>query len=141
MRIWHNRGTAFEGTEVSVTPHPGFMTDFQPLAVLFDCFTQGENIVVENPLATNIGYIQELNKHGAKIEIERNLDSIQIKIAGPTAFKSGKINVNDLRYALVSLLFALSVEGQNELAGFDIIENGFDDIVEKIKSIGGRIVE
>ena len=139
MRVWHNSGTPFEKTEINVSPHPGFITDFAPLAVLFDCFAQGESVVLENLLATNLDYIDDLNHLGADIKVTKGEENMQIKVQGPAKLKSGRLVVGDLRYALVSLLYALCVEGKNDLFSFEVIENGFENIVERLKALGAVI--
>jgi len=141
MWVWHNIGTPFERTEVSVSPHPGFITDFQPLAILFDCFATGESVIKENLQATNLGYISDLNRMGADIDVTKEDEEILVKITGPAHLKSGRIVVSDLRNALVSLLFALVVEGRNELSGFDIISDGFSNIAERLRSLGASIAQ
>lgn len=140
MRIWHNNGTPFEKTEISVLPHPGFITDFAPLAVLFDCFAQGESVVFENLLATNLEYIKDLNRLGASIEMLKREENIEIKVQGLAKLKPGKLAVTSLRYALVDLLFALCVEGKNELSNFEVVEDGFENIVERLRILGVSVV-
>ncbi|PIS22044.1 hypothetical protein COT50_04075 [candidate division WWE3 bacterium CG08_land_8_20_14_0_20_41_10] len=140
MRIWHNTGTPFEKTEISVLPHPGFITDFAPMAVLFNCFAQGESVVYENLLATNLDYIKDLCRLGANIDTSKSEENIEIKVQGGVKLKSGKLAVTGLRYALVDLLFALCVEGKNELAGFEIVEGGFENMVEQLRTLGASVV-
>ena len=140
MRVWHNSGKPFEKTEINVSPHPGFITDFAPMSVFLDCFAQGESVVFENPLATNLDYIKDLNRLGASIDTVKGEENIEIRIQGPVRLKPGQLAVSDLRYALVNLLYALCVEGKNELSGFEVIEDGFEDIVERLRTLGASVV-
>lgn len=140
MRVWHNTGVAFEKTELNVSSHPGFITDFSPLAVLASCFAQGESVIVENLLATNLDYIREFNRLGGSIDVVKDTEGIEIKVFGPAKLKAGELAVKDLRYALVYLLYGLSVEGKNELSGFNIVEDGFEDIVDRLRILGASVV-
>lgn len=140
MRVWHNSGTVFEKTEISVSPHPGFITDFVPLAILLDCFAQGESVVLENPLTTNLDYLKDLNKLGASINVIKGEENIEIRVRGPAKLKPGRLVARDLRCALVNLLYALCVEGKNELLGLDVIEDGFENIVERLKTLGVSVL-
>jgi len=36
-------------------------------------------------------------------------------------------------------LYALSIEGKNEIEGFEIIENGFENILDRLKSLGAVV--
>jgi|GEM_PF-3755854 UDP-N-acetylglucosamine 1-carboxyvinyltransferase len=140
MRVWHNSGTPFAQTEITVVPYPGFMTDFSPLAVLVDCFAQGTSVVRENLLATNLGYIKELTRLGATISVSQTAEHMEITILGPAKLKPGKLTVTDLRYALVYLLYALSVEGKTDLTGFEITEDGFEAITDRLRILGASVV-
>lgn len=140
MRVWHNSGSGFESTQVSVSPHPGFITDFAPMAVFLSCFASGESVLTESRYVSNLEYIKNLNRLGSNIDIIRGEEGIEIKVIGPAKFIPGQIMVSDLRYALISLLYALCVEGKNELSGFRIIENGFENITDRLRSLGASIV-
>ncbi len=139
MRIWHNSRSPFLSTRISVSPHPGFITDFAPFAGLFACFADAGSVITENILATNLEYIKDFNKLGAKIYTERSGESLAINIAGKSKLRSGKLTVGNLRYALVYLLYALVVEGKNQLINYNIVENGFEDITPRLKSLGASI--
>lgn len=136
MRVWHNSGTPFTATNLTVAPHPGFMTDFAPFAILLSCFADGESKITEHVLATNLDYVKELNRLGAKISTERVEDSLDITVSGSVKLKPGKMSVDNLRYALPALLYGLTVEGKNQLINYDIVESGFEDITKKLSSLG-----
>ncbi len=139
MRVWHNSGTSFTATNLTVAPHPGFMTDFAPFATLLSCFAAGESKITEHVLATNLDYVKELSRLGAKIATERVQDSLDIVITGPVQLKAGKMPITNLRYALPALLYGLSVEGKNQLVNYAIVESGFEDITKKLSSLGALI--
>ncbi len=139
MRVWHNSGTPFTATNLTIAPHPGFMTDFAPFATLLACFADGESKITEHVLATNLDYVKELNRLGAKISMGRVQDSLDIVVTGPVKLKSGKMLVDSLRYALPTLLLGLTVEGKNQLVGYNIVESGFEDITKKLSSLGALI--
>lgn len=139
MRVWHNSGVPFEKTNTVVSPHPGFSTDFSPLAVFLSCFAEGESVIIENSKATNLDYIPNLNHMGAKIDMCRDDQQVEITVSGPVTFPSGRIGISGLKTSLVSLLYCLSVEGKNILDGYDVIEKGFEDTYEKLKGLGASI--
>jgi UDP-N-acetylglucosamine 1-carboxyvinyltransferase len=140
MRVWHNSGTPFGKTEVSVSPHPGFITDFVPLAALLDCFAQGDSVILESLLTTNLDFVKELNRLGASIDTIKSEEEIEIRVQGPVRFKPGRLTIGSLRHALVYLLYALSVEGKNEIVGFDVLEGGFENISDRLRTLGASVV-
>ncbi len=139
MRVWHNSGTTFEPFDLTVAPHPGFITDLAPFACLLGCFAGGESKIIEHVLATNLDYLKGLNRLGAKITTERVGESLQISIPGNVKLKPGKMVISDLRYALISLLYALVVEGKHELADYNMAEDSFEGISQRLKSLGADI--
>lgn len=139
LRVWHNSGSSFEPFKLTVAPHPGFNTDFAPFAGLLACFADGESQITENVLATNLDYIKDLNRLGAEITTERVGDSLEIKVGGLVPLKPGKLTISDLRSALVCLLYALTVEGKNKIVSFNVVEDGFEAITERLKALGASI--
>lgn len=139
MRVWHNSGTPFLPTEIAVSPHPGFMTDFVPFATLLASFAQGETKITEHVLTRNMEFFKELNKFGADVSLQRVEDFLEVSVEGPAKLTPGKISVGDLRDALPFLLYGLVVEGKNILTNYHIIESGFEDITKKLTSLGASL--
>ncbi|MBU0650066.1 hypothetical protein KKG63_02600, partial [Patescibacteria group bacterium] len=131
MRVWHNSQSPFTAAQVSVAPHPGFITDFAPLVALFSCFAAGESTIHKHISTPNTDYIKELNRLGAGITTEKIDDILEFKISGGVKLKPGRLHVDNLRYALVYLLYALTVEGPNVLTGYQVVQNGFESITER----------
>lgn len=141
MRVWHNSGTLFEPFDLTIAPHPGFITDFAPFACLLGCFASGDSKIIEHVLATNLDYLKDLNRLGAKITTERVGESLHINITGGQKLKPGKLAIYNLNHALLALLYGLVVEGEeNQLANFNLIQDGFEDIRERLTSLGAYIV-
>ncbi|MBU1970644.1 hypothetical protein KJ605_02625, partial [Patescibacteria group bacterium] len=106
---------------------------------LFSCFAAGESTIHKHVSTTNVGYIKELNRLGAGITTEKIDDILELKIPGGAKLKPGRLHVDNLRYALVYLLYALTVEGPNVLTGYQVVQNGFESITERLAALGAAI--
>jgi UDP-N-acetylglucosamine 1-carboxyvinyltransferase len=143
-------------SNITVLPHPGFMTDWQgPWAVLMTQ-ARGESTIHETIYENRFAYVKELRKLGAHIKFYQpqiddpektyqfnwteNHNSPQaIKINGPTKLHNGVMTVADLRAGATLLIAAAVAKGESVLNGASIIERGYENIVEKITQLGGTI--
>jgi len=140
------KGVALE-TEV----HPGFMTDWQQPFTIVLTQAEGVSIIHETVYENRFGYIDALNKMGAKIYLFREcLGSRPCRfshkdflhsaiIVGPTPLKGAKIQVPDLRAGFSYLIAALIAEGESELTGIETIERGYEGLKERLINLGAKI--
>lgn len=137
-------------------PHPGFMTDWQPNWAVLMTQSSGVSTIHETVFENRFSYVEELLKLGAKIEYEEtssddektvyhfNSDSSEtlkqkIKITGGVPLHSGAINISDLRAGATLLIAALIADGETVVANANILERGYESIVEKISGLGGKL--
>ena len=159
MRVWYNGGK-LNPVNVTTSPAPGFMTDWQPLAVLLLTQAEGESIVHDTIYTDRFSYTKDLNSMGAEIDVvkpsEVGIEAIIsddmydvkkfgepktiAKIHGPTKFHGTKANIPDLRAGAVLVLAALTATGKSNLLGVENIERGYEDFFDKLKNLGGKIV-
>jgi len=131
--------------------HPGFMTDWQqPFAMLLTQ-ADGVSIVHETVFEDRFGYTEALNKMGAQIQLHSDcLGSKECRykhqnfkhsciVVGPTPLTAAEITIPDLRAGFSYILAALMAHGQSKVTGIEHIERGYENIIEKLKSIGADI--
>lgn len=143
-------------TDVETTPHPGFMTDWQPLWTVLMTQAQGRSIITERLFENRFAYVEELRKLGAVIDFIKTpaIDPVSyfffnfdphkqynqtIKVEGPQTLHGGVLTINDLRAGATLAIAALVAEGESYINGVSILERGYEDFVEKITSLGGSI--
>lgn len=127
---------AFKAVNISTAEYPGFPTDIQsPMGVLL---TQAEGIsrIKENIFENRLGYLSELKKMGAKINI---LNSNEAIIYGPTALYGAKINSLDLRAGATLIIGGLIAKGRTEIFEAGNIDRGYEKIEERLQKIGAQI--
>ncbi|PIP14954.1 UDP-N-acetylglucosamine 1-carboxyvinyltransferase [Candidatus Roizmanbacteria bacterium CG22_combo_CG10-13_8_21_14_all_35_9] len=141
---------------IETTPHPGFMTDWQPNWAVLMTQAQGKSIIHERVFENRFSYVSELKKLGAKIKFidtkVKNPESFYffnykknkkysqiIKIEGPVKLHGGALNIADLRAGASLAIAALVAEGESVINGVSILERGYEDFVEKVRKLGGEI--
>lgn len=115
---------------------PGFPTDLQaPMGVVMTQ-AQGVSRIFERLYEGRFGYLFELEKMGAHVEI---LNSHQALIIGPTRLKGRTVASHDIRAGTAMVLAALCADGDTTITDVRYIERGYDKLDEKLRSLGARI--
>ena len=115
---------------------PWFPTDLQP--IFWTLLTQAKGIskIFETLYEGRFGYLNELENLGAKIEI---LNPYQAIIIGPTPLRWGYVTSTDLRCGWAMVLAWIMAQWTTNIMNEDIIARWYDDIVNKLTSIGVHI--
>ena len=117
--------------------YPGFATDLQaPFAVLL---TQAKGVskIYETLFEGRLNYLFELQKMGAEVEI---LNPNEALIKGPKKLKGVQIASCDIRAGAAMVLAALIADGSTEISNIDYIDRGYEQLDEKLRSLGAKIV-
>jgi|SRR5579885_496126 len=144
-------------TDITTTPYPGFMTDWQqPWAVLM---TQAHGIssIHETVFESRFGYVEELRKMGAKITMFNpkvaDVDTVYnfnrsdetagafhaIKIFGPTKLHNAVVKISDLRAGATLVIAALLAEGESTVFGVDKLDRGYEQFDQRLLALGAKI--
>lgn len=128
-----------ESIDVMTSPYPGFPTDLQaPITALFACAGDGKQFSVGETVHTGrFGHVLELNKMGANIQVQNHtaLISSKDKIFG------NRVKGVDLRASKALVIAALSAQGNSRVYGLEHLYRGYENLVDKLKQLGGRIKE
>ncbi len=136
---------------IETNVHPGFMTDWQqPFAILMTQ-ANGISIIHETVYEKRFGYVEELKKMGAEIELYNNcLGGLPCRFAssqyyhsavikGPSKLKGAEINIPDLRAGFSYLIAGIIAEGESVINGAVYIDRGYEDIDIKFRNLGADI--
>lgn len=144
-------------TDATTSPYPGFMTDWQgPWAVLM-VTAKGKSIIHETVYENRFGYVEELKKMGAEIELFNpevanpesfynfNLsdDKKEFKhgaiILGPVNLHNGIVTISDLRAGATLVLAALAAKGESVIFGLEHLDRGYENFEKRLKILGADI--
>lgn len=145
-----------KSSQIHTSPHPGFMTDWQPNWAVLMTQAKGESIIHERVFENRFSYVEELRKLGADIDFVKipvnnpmeyfffNFDPSKkynqaIRIRGQQKLHSAVLNIADLRAGATLAIAALVAEGESVVNGASILERGYENFVEKVTSLGGEI--
>ena len=107
-----------------------------PFAVLL---TQAKGVskIYETLFEGRLNYLFELQKMGAEVEI---LNPNEALIKGPKKLKGVQIASCDIRADAAMVLAALIADGSTEISNIDYIDRGYEQLDEKLRSLGAKIV-
>ncbi|MCI0449760.1 MAG: UDP-N-acetylglucosamine 1-carboxyvinyltransferase [Chlorobi bacterium] len=130
--------------------HPGFMTDWQPPMTILLTQANGISTIHETVYEKRFGYIKELNKMGADIELTNDCLGSPCRyygtdyyhsavIKGATRLKPAEIVVPDIRAGFSYLVAAILAKGDTLVNGVDYIDRGYEKIDKKMRKLGVNI--
>ncbi|MBI4948143.1 UDP-N-acetylglucosamine 1-carboxyvinyltransferase [Candidatus Berkelbacteria bacterium] len=133
--------------------YPGFSTDYQQPFVVVLTQAKGTSVIHETVYEERFGYVDSLNKMGAQIQLYNNcLGGRECRyagtsylhsasITGPTKLHGANITVPDLRAGFSYVIAALAAVGESEIDNFSLLSRGYENLVEKLRSLGAEIQE
>ena len=122
-------------TNIKALPYPGFPTDMQPQMAAALCLAQGTSIITDSVWSSRFRYTDEFKRMGAQIQVDGNLAIIE----GMDRLTGAQLEACDLRAGAAMLIAALAARGISEITNVQYIERGYEDVIGKIRAIGGRI--
>lgn len=144
-------GKRYGPVKIETSPHPGFMTDWQqPFCVLLTK-ADGESIIHETVYEDRFGYVKDLTRMGARIEVsDKCWGDMKCRFAGVSAMHSISINgpsrlhgtditMIDIRAGMAHIIAALSAEGESVITGIEHIDRGYEKIEERLRKLGAEI--
>jgi UDP-N-acetylglucosamine 1-carboxyvinyltransferase len=143
--------------EVTTSSYPGFMTDWQGPWVVLMTQSEGISNIHETVYENRFGYVSELEKMGADIELfnpkvgnpEKFYNFNQkdnrpeyrhaAMVKGPTSLHNAAINISDLRAGATLVLASLAAEGESIIFGVEYLDRGYERFEKRLKKLGAKI--
>ncbi len=122
-------------TNIKTMPYPGFPTDMQPQIAAVLCLAQGTSIVTDSVWSSRFRYTDEFKRMGAQIQVDGNLAIIE----GVEHLSGAQLEACDLRAGAAMLIAALAARGISEITNVQYIERGYEDVIGKLRGVGGVI--
>ncbi len=122
-------------TNIKTMPYPGFPTDMQPQIAAALCLAQGTSVITDSVWNSRFRYTDEFKRMGAQIQVNGNLAIIE----GVERLTGAQLEACDLRAGAAMLITALAAQGISEISNVQYIERGYEDVIGKIRGIGGSI--
>jgi len=117
------------------TEYPGFPTDMQAQFMAMNCIAEGNSRVTETIFENRFMHVQELNRLGAKIDIDghtANVNGVDKLIGAP-------VMATDLRASASLVIAGMVAEGETLIDRIYHLDRGYDRIEVKLSAVGANI--
>jgi UDP-N-acetylglucosamine 1-carboxyvinyltransferase len=146
-----------KATDMQTGPYPGFMTDWQAPWTVLMTQAKGESLVHETVYESRFGYVTELQKMGADIElfnpvVENPEDFYNFNVAddnknnkhaarikGPTLLHNAVVKISDLRAGATLVLAALAASGESVILEVHHLDRGYESFEKRLSKLGADI--
>ena len=130
-----SKGQRPKAVNIRTMPHPGFPTDMQAQFTLLNAIAEGTSRITETIFENRFMHIPELNRMGAKGEIEGNTAIC----LGVEKLKAAEVMATDLRASISLVLAGCIAEGETIVDRIYHIDRGYEHIEEKLRGLGATI--
>jgi len=150
--VWEHEGTtlhvpASQALEVNCdlggmipkiddAPWPGFPPDLTSIVTVVATQVKGTVLVHEKMFESRMFFVDKLIAMGARIVL---CDPHRAVVSGPTRLKGTELQSPDVRAGMAMVIAAMTAEGPSTINNVYQVERGYENIVERLSSLGGKI--
>src|SRR5919206_797424 len=118
-------------------PFPGLNIDNVPFFAAIAAVASGKTLIHDWVYDNRAIYLTDLNRLGGQLQL---LDPHRVLVEGPTRWRAAEMMCPPaLRPAVVVLLAMMAAEGTSVLRNVYVINRGYEDLAERLNSIGAQI--
>lgn len=115
---------------------PGFPTDLMSAAIVLATQSKGVTLCHDWMYESRMFFVDKLISMGANIILA---DPHRSLVYGPSRLKARNLETPDIRAGMALVLAALIARGQSVINQAELIERGYENVVEKLKRLGAEI--
>ncbi|GGN06047.1 UDP-N-acetylglucosamine 1-carboxyvinyltransferase [Thermus composti] len=123
-----------EPFHVEAREYPGFPTDLQPIATAYLATVPGQSAVTDRVYPDRFTHVGELARMGAELYLK---DRTLLIHGRP--LHGAQVKALDIRAGGALVVAALGAEGITEIEGVYFLERGYEDLEERLASLGARV--
>ncbi len=124
-----------KSVNIHTAPYPAFPTDMQAQFTALNSVAEGTGTITENVFENRFMHVLEMQRMGAKIQLEGNTAII----SGIERLTGAPVMATDLRASASLVLAALVADGETIVERIYHIDRGYECIEEKLQQLGARI--
>ncbi|HET8615898.1 MAG TPA: UDP-N-acetylglucosamine 1-carboxyvinyltransferase [Actinomycetales bacterium] len=133
VRAAGRRPRAFD---VVTLPFPGFPTDLQPFALVYDAVARGSAMVTENLFEARFRTVQELARLGADVRV----DGHHALVRGKERLSGAPVVGSDIRAAAALVVGGLVADGVTTVEGVAHVDRGYPHFDADLRRLGADVV-
>ena len=115
---------------------PGFPTDLMAPMIVLATQSEGVTILHDWMYESRMFFVDKILSMGAKVEIA---DPHRVFVYGPTKLHGQRLDTPDIRAGIALVIAALSANGKSIINNAELIERGYENIVERLSALGADI--
>jgi UDP-N-acetylglucosamine 1-carboxyvinyltransferase len=121
--------------DVMTLPFPGFPTDLQPFALVFDAVAEGSAMVTENLFEARFHTASELARLGADVRV----DGHHALLRGRERLSAAPVVGSDIRAAAALVIAGLVADGVTTVEGVSHVDRGYPGFDATLRSLGADV--
>lgn len=115
---------------------PGYPTDMMSLTIVLATQAKGVTLCHDWMYESRMFFVDKLISMGANITIA---DPHRVVVYGPTKLIGRELESPDIRAGMALVLAALAAHGESIINKAELIERGYENVVEKLTKLGSDI--
>lgn len=134
ISFWSKSLTAIEKLQTNIWP--GFPTDLMSVAIVLASQSKGVTLCHDWIFESRMFFVDKLIAMGANITIA---DPHRVLVHGPAKLTGKELETPDIRAGMALVLAGLVANGVSTINRAELIERGYEGVVEKLSSLGASI--
>lgn len=122
--------------KIQTRPWPGFPTDLMSPLIVLGTQAEGVTLFHDWMYESRMFFVDKLMMMGANITL---CDPHRVLVYGPSSLRGKILESPDIRAGMALVCAALVAEGESRIENIEIIERGYENILERLKGLGAEI--
>jgi UDP-N-acetylglucosamine 1-carboxyvinyltransferase len=122
--------------KIDDAPWPGFPADLTSITTVVATQVEGTTLIHEKMFESRMFFVDKLIGMGARIIL---CDPHRAVVSGPSRLKGADLVSPDVRAGMAMVIAALCAEGHSTISNVYQIERGYEDLCERLHSLGAQI--
>jgi UDP-N-acetylglucosamine 1-carboxyvinyltransferase len=125
-----------DAKKIQVGLWPGFPTDLMSPIIILATQAQGVTLCHDWMFESRMFFVDKLISMGADITL---CDPHRVLVNGPTKLRGQSLSSPDIRAGIALVIAGLSARGTSTIDRAELVDRGYEDIANRLKSIGADI--
>jgi len=122
--------------KIDDAPWPGFPPDLTSIITVVATQVKGTVLIHEKMFESRMFFVDKLIGMGARIVL---CDPHRAVVSGPTRLTASELQSPDVRAGMAMVIAAMCAQGKSTINNVYQIERGYENIVARLSSLGGKI--
>ncbi|MDR1420983.1 MAG: UDP-N-acetylglucosamine 1-carboxyvinyltransferase [Treponema sp.] len=122
--------------KIDDAPWPGFPPDLTSIITVVATQVEGTVLIHEKMFESRMFFVDKLIAMGARIVL---CDPHRAVVSGPAKLHGSELHSPDVRAGMAMIIAAMCAEGKSVIRNVYQIERGYENLVDRLSSLGGRI--